>query len=470
MLDQMFHFLVTYSEGSWDLADGRIGSEEFSRSRFLEYTQDDIVKTFERLTKNRIAQMKAMPCLCAYEGEHSLKIGKITHLDVSPSAVHVEIAFDKDMPPIDFKKFAPNKKLFGIHDWEFSRTHWAIKSGDLFEKLKQADLVGSTTSVLDFASQFFTDAPAGFIPEPAAPSAGSVTEFIDYVNQQANTGDEYFYRGHTDATYRLVPSLFRTHKNGLPLYRDSEHEMFREVLVSNSFDFQDDTSTLDRLVRMQHYSLPTRLLDITANPLIGLFFAVYSPQQSDEKLKKPGEVITFQLNRKSIKYFDSDTASCIANLALLSARDRELINAKLSIAPTIKVDEVSDFRQGFNNEESTKRLLHYIRGEKPYFEANINPLDLCSVICVKGKRTNDRITSQSGAFLLFGDETTFTEEGTPDIKIRRITITDKERILRELATLNINESTVFPNLENSCNSIKKKYQTPFPTMTPGSGQ
>ena len=34
--------------------------------------------------------------------------------------------------------------------------------------------------------------------------------------------------------------------------------------MSNSADFQYDEYTLDKLVRMQHYSLPTRLLDITS--------------------------------------------------------------------------------------------------------------------------------------------------------------------------------------------------------------
>src|SRR5690606_3571046 len=101
------------------------------------------------------------------------------------------------------------------------------------------------------------------------------------------------------------------------------------------------------------------------------------------------------------------------------------------------------------------RLLHFVREEKSYFLPKIVPTDLKRILCVKGRMTNNRITSQSGAFLLFGLHATLPEEGNADVAVERITIkaSEKAKILRELDSLNINESTVFPYIENSAKHI-----------------
>lgn len=65
--------------------------------------------------------------------------------------------------------------------------------------------------------------------------------------------------------------------------------MFLEINMKCPNDFAQVNSAFEKLVRMQHYSLPTKLLDLTANPLAALFFAV------KENLDKDAEVLIFHI-------------------------------------------------------------------------------------------------------------------------------------------------------------------------------
>ena len=314
-----------------------------------------------------------------------------------------------------------------------NRTHWAVKDEDLCARLSARGIIEA--DLVERASTQERPVPE----ESSKPAVSTVQEFIGEVFGVEQGGDrEVFYRGHSNKKkYKLEPSLFRRDEKGNYLYRDSEHLLYRELLISNSADFQSDIYTLDSLVRMQHYSLPTRLLDITSNPLIALYFACRSSGSVD------GEVIIFSMKRTDVKYFDSDVASCIANLARL---------------PQSEKNEINFNENGFNDQRPVKRLIHFIREEKPFFEPAINPDDLRKIVCVKGKQSNDRISSQSGAFLLFGLDSIFDEDGTSEITVNRISVTNKDSIMKELDYLNINERTVFPYIENSAKYFAGKFK------------
>ncbi|SDJ45972.1 FRG domain-containing protein [Ferrimonas sediminum] len=425
----MYNLLVTARDGAWD-----DGFYEFDKSRFLEYTNEDIASALKELSSSHIENLKSYPSLFAYEGEDSdVRIGYIKSIKERGRNLLIEFEFQHDIEPIPFDQIKPIAPLLDIRSWEMNRTHWAIKDEDLFQRLRNKGILEAGRESIKTKQRRPT------AEKSKNPKITTVQGFIGKVlSTKERSGNEVFYRGHSNKRkYKLEPSLFRKDVDGNYLYKDNEHILYRELLVSNSADFQSDVYTLDSLVRMQHYSLPTRLLDITSNPLIALYFACKSA--ADEE----GEVIVFSTKRKGVKYFDSDVASCIANLARLPQSEKNKI--------MFDGDE-------FNEQPQIKRLLHFIREEKPFFEAAIIPDDLRKIICVKGKQSNDRISSQSGAFLLFGLDAVFDEEGTPEIKVSRITVSNKESILEELDLLNINESTVFPYIENSAKYVAEKFK------------
>lgn len=428
----MFNFLVTSIDGAWDQP-----GYEYERSRFLEYTSDDIAASFRELKAAQIKALVDLPCLFAYEGaSEPMRVGRLKSVKLRSDGRLLFIApeFDPAVPPIPFETIKPLQTALDIRNWELNRTHWAIKDEDLYQVLTDAGInlqAGVTSKV----------AKADLPPPADAPfQADTVGAFIGHVLGLKHGGKEVFYRGHSNRTkYRLEPSILRKDEHGNYIYRDAEDRMYRELLVSNSIDFQGDIYTLDRLVRMQHYSLPTRLLDITSNPLIALYFACKS------NLDQDGEVIVFSMDRQQTRYFDSDTASCIANLTRLSKASKDALDFSSL-----------DVRK-FNKLKSVKQLLHFIKEEKPFFEPRLEPRHLRSIVCVKGKHTNNRIAFQSGAFLLFGYDTTLDEGGSPEIAVQRIAVTNKGDVLKQLDQLNINESTVFPYIENSAKYIAQKF-------------
>ena len=171
----------------------------------------------------------------------------------------------------------------------------------------------------------------------------SISEFLDVLSE--NNDDSsliYSYRGHSKTSYKLQPSVFRA------LYaRKSERNIIRELITMHPDEFRSDVSTLEILVRMQHFSLPTRLLDVTLNPLSALFFAC------KENFERDGQVVQIAASNKILKYYDSDAVSCVANLSHLNGRLRNTLR------------QIS--QSSLNKIEAGKQLLHYIKREKSYF-------------------------------------------------------------------------------------------------------
>jgi len=213
----------------------------------------------------------------------------------------------------------------------------------------------------------------------------------------------------------------------------------------------------DKLVRMQHFGLPTRLLDVSLNALVALYFA--TDPGPDGGKSGDGMVTAFAIPPEREKYYDSDSVSCLANLANMTSEEK---NEIYRLRESLKGD-ISSARniERFNKNGVIERLLQFIRSEKPYFQSIINPIDLFKPYYVHPKMSNRRILAQSGAFILYGidppkrmffpypiDATTFI-----------IPQSEKGGIRQALENLGINESTLFPEIDKAAARIKNRYTT-----------
>ncbi len=270
-----------------------------------------------------------------------------------------------------------------------------------------------------------------------------ITDFITTIKAiGSKKGFENYYRGHSDNTFKLVPKIYR---QGLI---DNEDNIFKEAIIRTPHEFLNCKSTVEKLVKMQHYGVPTRLLDITSNPLVALYFACNKDKD------KNGEVVFLQIPNDHIRFYDSDTVSVLANVSKRPAN--------------FTIDTSAKSIPEFNETSSIQYLIHEIKEEKSYFQNLVNPKHLEDVFVVKVKLDNPRILHQSGAFLIFGiyakkelpAEVSWDWVLNKTEKCLHLTIpfNEKDKILKDLSLIGINQSSLFPEIENQGQHLIETYK------------
>lgn len=101
-----------------------------------------------------------------------------------------------------------------------------------------------------------------------------VQELLDYLDHKGAEGSALWFRGQRNAEWSLLPGYMRLVS---PPSESTLLSRFKQN-AARLLDFPPATS-FDWMFLMQHYGVPTRLLDWSENPLAALYFATLDTRE-----------------------------------------------------------------------------------------------------------------------------------------------------------------------------------------------
>lgn len=274
-------------------------------------------------------------------------------------------------------------------------------------------------------------------------SVGSYIEEIKKLKENAyGESTEFYFRGQEVDSWDIQPSIFRNNMLSV------EDKLMKIPLQKNPFDFKDLDDSFDIMTKYQHYGMCTRLLDLTTNPLVALYFACkIHDSLNEQEENEPAGAVYFA------KYYPTYQKDMnVKMITFLAQCDLSRENKVKDILNALEKENI------ITNELKNKWLQNFSDFIKI----------LQSNYLVIPSYSNERLKKQSGVFLLVS---MFTVNGTdPDSAIISKTKKDlrdefekeyfyipgdsKKDIIKELDLLGINESTLFPELEHQLSYIK----------------
>lgn len=159
----------------------------------------------------------------------------------------------------------------------------------------------------------------------------SITNTEDLLKSFNTLPNHFIYRGHADAAWPLQSSLERViglgwSSSAARQFEDRSLDEFRTKFHLYDRENILPDSKLAWLSVMQHYGVPTRLVDFTSSPYVALYFALEGYQPA-----KKADFAVFALDY---------TAVMEASIAYIQSKDSSFVETRMSVH--LKQDTIFD--------------------------------------------------------------------------------------------------------------------------------
>lgn len=255
-------------------------------------------------------------------------------------------------------------------------------------------------------------------------SPDSLGKLLGYVETFQNARQISWYRGIGDASFSLLPSLAR-----LKPSRSIEDLAKVEKGIANTFAQRsppfvsvDLTNEWRALFYMQHYGIPTRLLDWSESPFVALYFALSTVKRDDGGNPASDAALwlcdPIEWNRTALSHISFQGGVLDENCEEIKA-----------YSPSSDLDQ---------------------RATVP--------------IMIYGTHNSPRIVAQRGVFALFGKgmtsmQETFAAGSYPKRSLQKIIIKrdQVDEMLKSLYRKGVAESTIYPDITGLSMEIKRNF-------------
>lgn len=233
----------------------------------------------------------------------------------------------------------------------------------------------------------------------------SLADYFTVISSLVRKEDAYWFRGHSGVGWKLVPMALRyetkaERERALALI--SDFKRIADIKVSRPPQSKEQ---LKWAQIARHYGLPTRLLDWTESATVALFFAC---EQGDE------DGVLFALNPIDLN-------------RLSYPKKPRILDANLDGG----------------------EIERYLKMDAVYRRAAKKP------IAVNPVWNSERLILQKGVFTLHGSRFDLSGD-VPSLVGFPILRECKGRLRRELERVGVDEMTIFPELEHTCQHLKLK--------------